>query len=50
MESGIRSILVPTDFSASLQRAVDYARVIAAGLTASVHLVHVLDRPTQACL
>lgn len=44
MESSIRSILVPTDFSAASQRAVDYACVIAAGLGASVHLVHVLDR------
>ena len=44
MESNIRSILVPTDFSAASQRAVDYARVLAAALDASVHLVHVLDR------
>ena len=32
MESNIRSILVPTDFSAASQRAVDYARVLAAAL------------------
>jgi universal stress protein A len=44
MEANIRSILVPTDFSAASQRAVDYARVLGAALGASVHLVHVLDR------
>jgi nucleotide-binding universal stress UspA family protein len=35
MESSIRKILVPSDFSAASQRAVDYARVIAAGGTLS---------------
>jgi universal stress protein A len=44
MEPSIRSILVPTDFSAASERAVGYARALAATLGASVHLVHVLDR------
>jgi universal stress protein A len=44
MQPSIRSILVPTDFSAASERAVDYARALAARLDASVHLVHVLDR------
>jgi nucleotide-binding universal stress UspA family protein len=43
MRTPIRSILVPTDFSASSDRAIDYASTLAACLGATVHLIHVLD-------
>src|SRR5262245_45119836 len=39
----IRSILVPTDFSPSSDRAIDYASAVAANFCATVHLIHVLD-------
>jgi nucleotide-binding universal stress UspA family protein len=39
---GFRRILVPTDFSAPSDVALDCARRIAAGFAASVHLLHVL--------
>ena len=47
---GFRRILVPTDFSAPSDAALDCARRLAAGFAASVHLLHVLtevsDRET----
>ena len=43
MNTPIRSILVPTDFSASSDRAIDYASALAGSLGATVHLIHVLD-------
>ena len=39
---GFRRILVPTDFSTPSDAALDCARRLAAGLGASVHLLHVL--------
>jgi nucleotide-binding universal stress UspA family protein len=39
---GFRRILVPTDFSAPSDAALDCARRVAAGFGASVHLLHVL--------
>lgn len=39
---GFRRILVPTDFSAPSDVALDCARRLAAGFAASVHLLHVL--------
>jgi nucleotide-binding universal stress UspA family protein len=42
---GIRQILVPTDFSATADEALDYARLLAARFGASLQLLHVLDDP-----
>jgi nucleotide-binding universal stress UspA family protein len=39
---GFRRILVPTDFSAPSEAALDCARRLATGFAASVHLLHVL--------
>ena len=41
----IRHILVPVDFTAISDRIVDFARTVAAGVNAEVHLVHVLEEP-----
>jgi len=43
MTPNIRSILVPTDFSASSDRAVEYASALAQSLGASLHLIHVIN-------
>jgi nucleotide-binding universal stress UspA family protein len=40
-----RQILVPTDFSATSDLALDYAREVAQRFGASLHLVHVLEDP-----
>ena len=48
MKPGIRKILVPTDFSGSSDRAVEYAAVLATTFGASIHLVHVLEEPFVA--
>lgn len=45
MTPTIQKILLPTDFSQSSERAVEYAGVLARSLNASVHLVHVLEEP-----
>ena len=42
---GIRRILVPTDFSATADAALDYARLLGARFGASLQLLHVLDDP-----
>ena len=42
---GIRRILVPTDFSATADEALEYARLLAARFGASLQLLHVLDDP-----
>jgi nucleotide-binding universal stress UspA family protein len=42
---GIRRILVPTDFSATADAALDYALLVAARFGASLQLLHVLDDP-----
>lgn len=41
----IRKILVPTDFSASSERALDYAMDLARALGAEIHLCHVGPLP-----
>lgn len=38
-------ILVPTDFSAPSEAALEYARILAAKFGASLHLLHVLEDP-----
>ena len=43
--SRISRILVPTDFSATSDLALDYAREIAQRFGASLHLLHVLEDP-----
>jgi nucleotide-binding universal stress UspA family protein len=44
----IHKILMPTDFSASSERALEYAATLANSLGASVHLIHTLhDRGTS---
>ena len=45
---GFRRILVPTDFSAPSDAALDCARRLAAGFGASVHLLHVLGEVSAA--
>ena len=41
----IKTILVPTDFSAASAHALEYARDIADTFGASVHMIHVLENP-----
>jgi nucleotide-binding universal stress UspA family protein len=41
----IRRILVPTDFSATADAALDYARLLAGRFGAALQLLHVLDDP-----
>jgi nucleotide-binding universal stress UspA family protein len=41
----IRRILVPTDFSATADEALGYARLLASRFGASLQLLHVLDDP-----
>jgi len=40
-----KRILVPTDFSASADAALDYAKTLASALGASLHILFVLDDP-----
>ena len=44
----IKTILVPTDFSAASDRALAYAREIADGFGATLHLLHVIEDPFAA--
>ena len=44
----IRHILVPIDFSAHSTRVVDFARTVAEGVHAEVHLVHILEEPYRS--
>ena len=44
----IKTILVPTDFSAASDRALAYAREIADAFGATLHLLHVFDNPFAA--
>lgn len=48
MKDIITRILVPTDFSATSDGALEYARVLATRFGASLHLLHVLDDPFVA--
>lgn len=48
MRSVITKILVPTDFSQPSDRALDYARDLAHQFHASLHLLHVVNRPLLA--
>jgi nucleotide-binding universal stress UspA family protein/mono/diheme cytochrome c family protein len=48
MTPDIKRILVPLDFSASSQLALDYAHVLARRFAASLHLVHVCEVPGVA--
>jgi nucleotide-binding universal stress UspA family protein len=41
--SAVAHILVPVDFSANSEIALDYAAILARSLGASVHVLHVLD-------
>ena len=45
MTPTIQTIVVPTDFTARADRAVDYAAALARSLEASVHLVHIIEEP-----
>ena len=44
----IKTILAPTDFSASSARALDYAQMVAKRFGAAIHLVHVCEVPSMA--
>ena len=46
----IKTILVPTDFSAPAERALAYARSLADAYGASLHLLHVIEDPFAAGL
>lgn len=48
MPTTIRKILVPTDFSVASEEAVRYAADLAASLSASVVVVHVIHEPFVA--
>lgn len=43
MHANITKILVPTDFSATADAALDYAKVLAGKLGATLHVLHVLE-------
>ena len=45
MKPTITRILVPTDFSATSDAALDFAKMIAETLGASLHLLHVFEDP-----
>ena len=46
MHPTITRVLVPTDFSAASDAALDYARVVASRFNATVHLLHVVENST----
>lgn len=48
MKDIVTRILVPSDFSDASDRALEYARVLAARFGASLHLLHVVDDPFVA--
>lgn len=43
MHANITTILVPTDFSATADAALDYGKDLAAAVGASLHVLHVLE-------
>ena len=43
METAIKNIVVPVDFSDASERAASYAAALARRLDASIHLIHVLE-------
>ena len=45
MKPTINRILVPTDFSAASDAALDFAKTVAATFGASLHLLHVFEDP-----
>ena len=47
MTLDIKRILVPLDFSANSQRALDYAHGLALKFDAALHLVHVCEVPSM---
>jgi nucleotide-binding universal stress UspA family protein len=47
MTLDIKRILVPTDFSANSERALDYATAMAKRFGAAVHLLHVCEVPSM---
>ena len=48
MTPAIRRLLVPVDFSAGSNKAVEYAVVLATALRAAVHLLHVIEETFAA--
>ena len=48
MDTFIRRILVPTDFSETADEALEYARKLGAHVGASLHLLHVMHEPLLA--
>lgn len=47
MTLDIKKILVPTDFSANSERALDYANAMASRFGAAIHLLHVCEVPAM---
>jgi universal stress protein A len=45
MNSNIRHVLVPVDFTAIANQLVQFGRTVGGGLRAQVHLLHVLEEP-----
>ena len=45
MDISIRHILVPVDLTEASGRIIDFARSVARGVNAEMHLVHVLEEP-----
>ena len=46
--TGLKHILVPTDFSANAELALQYAKSLAGHYAAQIHLLHVIPDPTTA--